>query len=125
MNKAIGYRNLIPLNKRTKEEQRRIAVMGGKKSGEIRQMRKTFREALEWYLSMAFTPDTDKDFELKRRFPTLTNRERLAISMVEAAMRDKDVRAAIYVRDTVGEMPQQKVAIEQEKPFQITIKTVE
>ena len=32
--------NLIPLNKRTKSEQREYARKGGKKSGEVRRKRK-------------------------------------------------------------------------------------
>lgn len=38
--------NLIPFNKRTEEEQRQIAVMGGRASGKSRQLKKTFRMAL-------------------------------------------------------------------------------
>ena len=36
--------NLIPLDKRTKKEQRKIAAMGGKASGEARRKKKTMRE---------------------------------------------------------------------------------
>ena len=43
-------KNLIPLNERTKEEQREIAQMGGKKSGEVRRERKKLKELLEQWV---------------------------------------------------------------------------
>ena len=122
---AKGQENLIPMSERSKEEARELGQKGGVKSGEVRKQRRTFKEALEWYLDMEFLPDSDKDFELKKRFPALTNQDRLNISMIEAATEDKDVRAAVFVRDTIGEMPTQKMSVDQEKPFEIMIKTVE
>lgn len=44
---AKGHENLVPLNKRTKEEQREIVVKGGKASGEARRKKKTMLEVLE------------------------------------------------------------------------------
>ena len=38
--------NLIPLNKRTKDAQRRIQSMGGKRCAENKRERKTIREQL-------------------------------------------------------------------------------
>ena len=124
MNKNIGYNNLVPFNRRTKEEQRRIASMGGKKSVEVRRRNKTFKEALEWYLDMTVQPSTKNEEELLKRYPTLTNRDYVAISAVEGATKDKDVRAMVFARDTVGEMPKQNISVEQEKPFEINIKTL-
>lgn len=50
MNK--GHENLIPLNKRTKAEQREITTKGGIASGKKRRQIKSFREAAEWGLAM-------------------------------------------------------------------------
>ena len=44
---AGGHENLIPQNMRTKEEQRAVATMGGKASGETRRKQKTLREHFE------------------------------------------------------------------------------
>ena len=44
--------NLIPLNRRTKGERRKIAAMGGIASGEARRARKTARQCAEIYLSL-------------------------------------------------------------------------
>ena len=43
-----GQDNLIPLNERTKEEQRQITTMGGKASGKVRQEKATFKKAIKW-----------------------------------------------------------------------------
>ena len=44
-------KNLIPFNKRTESERRKIAKQGGKKSGEVRREKKTMRETIEMLLS--------------------------------------------------------------------------
>ena len=44
--------NLIPLNRRTKGERRKIATMGGIASGEARRARKTAKKCAEIYLSL-------------------------------------------------------------------------
>ena len=44
--------NLIPLNRRTKGERRKIATMGGVASGEARRARRTARQCAEIYLSL-------------------------------------------------------------------------
>ena len=43
---AGGNDNLIPMNERTKDEQREIATAGGKASGEARRRRKTLAQVL-------------------------------------------------------------------------------
>ena len=52
-----GEENLIPLNKRAKDEQREIARMGGKARGKQRRDNRTFRETFAQLLAMA---DKDK-----------------------------------------------------------------
>ena len=47
---AKGQENLIPLNQRTKEEQREIQVAGGKASGEARREKATMKKTLEMLL---------------------------------------------------------------------------
>lgn len=42
-----GQENLIPMNERTKEEQKRIATMGGIRSGEVRREKATMKATLE------------------------------------------------------------------------------
>lgn len=45
--------NLIPLNRRTKDEQRAIQKAGGKKSGEVRRRRADVRKVAEQFLYMS------------------------------------------------------------------------
>lgn len=47
---AKGQENLIPLNERTKEEQREIARQGGIASGKSRQEKATMKKTLEMLL---------------------------------------------------------------------------
>lgn len=47
----MAQKDLIPFNQRTEEEQKRIASMGGKKSGEVRREQKTYRDMAKAMLS--------------------------------------------------------------------------
>ena len=46
-----GHENLIPLNKRTKGEQRKIQSQGGRASGESRRRKADFRKTLNMLLT--------------------------------------------------------------------------
>lgn len=48
---VANEKNLIPLNKRTKNEQRKICSNGGKKSGQKRREQKTIQDILKKYLA--------------------------------------------------------------------------
>ena len=50
--KNNGVKNLIPVNKRTKEEQKQIASKGGKASGEARRRRRDTRRAARFVLEL-------------------------------------------------------------------------
>lgn len=52
---ANGRDNLIPQNRRTKEEQREIAKMGGKASGRARKEKASMRKAAQMILDGTFT----------------------------------------------------------------------
>jgi hypothetical protein len=51
----LAKKDLIPFNQRTEEEQKKIASMGGKKSGEVRREQKTYREMAKAMLSAQIT----------------------------------------------------------------------
>ena len=53
----MAKQDLIPLNQRTKDEQKKIASMGGKKSGEVRREQKTYREMAKAMLSATITDE--------------------------------------------------------------------
>ena len=83
--------NLIPLNKRTKDEQRRIASAGGKASGRARADKKRMRDILECLM--------DKKGENGAYY-----REEICLALIQKALTG-DVRAFETIRDTLGENP--------------------
>ena len=53
----MAKKDLIPLNQRTKDEQKKICSKGGKKSGEVRREQKTYREMAKAMLSATITDE--------------------------------------------------------------------
>ena len=53
----MAQKDLIPLNQRTKEEQKKICSKGGKKSGDVRRKQKTYREMAKAMLSATITDE--------------------------------------------------------------------
>lgn len=90
MPKSDGYKNLIPVNKLSKEEARKRSSNGGKKSGKVRQERKQMKEHLLLLLSEGKV------------------QENILISMIKEASENGNVKAAEFIRDTVGEKPTEK-----------------
>lgn len=86
MPKSDGYKNLIPANKRSKDEVRIIGQKGGIKSGEVRRMRKTLKEQLLLLLS-------ENDIQ-----------ENICLSLIDKAL-EGDTKAFQIIRDTIGEKP--------------------
>lgn len=97
-------------NKRTPEEQREIARLGGIKSGEVRREKKAMKEQIELLLSLPL-----KDEKAKKQLESLgidtdniDNQMAMVISMWQRAIKG-DVQAFNTLRDTVGEKPTDKV----------------
>lgn len=110
MDKNAGHKNLIPQNMRTKDEQRRIARAGGIASGKARRERKRMRDMLLELLETPSRKGRTDDIEAFNRIRglNLTGMQRLAISMLRESFKG-NVRAAEFVRDTIGEAPAQKL----------------
>ena len=92
MPKPDGYKNLIPTNKRSKDEVRMLGQKGGIKSGEARRMRKTLKEHLLLLLS---------ENEIQ---------ENVCLALIDKAL-DGDAQAFKLIRDTIGEKPIEKVCM--------------
>lgn len=88
--------NLIPQAHKLSVEE---ASKGGKASGESRRRRKAFSEAFDMLLQKEFA---DQDGNV------LTGVEAIAAKTFQAAM-NGDLKAMQIIRDTVGEMPVQRV----------------
>jgi hypothetical protein len=89
--------NLIPTNKRSKEEARRISSNGGKKSGEVRRKRKALREEL---LALLSAGNTQKN---------------ISLALIDQAL-NGNVKAFETIRDTIGEKPVEKVVMSEVDP---------
>lgn len=97
--------NLIPLDKRTKDEQREIQTLGGIKSGEVRRARKSMREKLLLLLSL---PSEIRD--------GLDKETSGLIAMIEKWEKTGDKNTGDFIRDTIGEKPTEKTEIVGEIP---------
>ena len=61
----MSEKDLIPLNQRTKDEQKEICRRGGKRSGEVRRQQKAMKEIFET-IKDAKVKDPDLQEKLKR-----------------------------------------------------------
>ena len=66
----VGTENLIPMNERTKEEQKQIAKMGGIASGKARQEKATMKKTLEMLLDTIPNIKENKDKKTFRELST-------------------------------------------------------
>lgn len=101
-----GKDNLVPQNERTKEEQREIAIMGGKASGEARRKKKGMKEALKLLLELDVkSPKLREQMkQLGIDDDNLTNEMALMVAQLQKAMKG-DVQSANFIRDTSGQKP--------------------
>lgn len=84
-----GHENLISLADRTTEEQRKIATMGGKASGEARRRKRDMRELMKMML------------EEKPKGKEYTYSERLTESMLTIAANPRNGAAAVRAYETI------------------------
>lgn len=57
MSREDGYKNLVPMDQRSKDEARSLGQQGGIASGAARRRKRSMREAADYYLSL---PETDR-----------------------------------------------------------------
>lgn len=124
---AKGHENLIPLNKRSKEAQRKIQSMGGKACREKNRKKKTLKELTLLLLENPVVSE-DAKAKIKLLFPNvdtedLTNGMAMTANILLSAITSKDlkekVKAAEYLRDTAGQKPETSVtgSVSVEKVF--------
>lgn len=114
-NKKTGVDNLIPINERTTDEQKKIATAGGIASGVARRKKKKFKTVLNDILKVAVTNPTHlknlKALGIDTEDATL--QVVMAAAMVQQAC-NGNVKAYVAVRDTLGEVPKAKVEVDGE-----------
>lgn len=99
-----GTGNLISLTNRTKEEQREIAIKGGKASGEARRKNRNMKECLKMLLSLDVKSPKARE-QLKALGidnEEMTNEMALMVSMLNKALKG-DKGCAEFIRDTSGQ----------------------
>lgn len=99
----MAREDLIPFNQLTEEEQKKLAVKGGKASGKARAERKAFKEELKLLLEII-----NEDGE--------SNNTKVSIALMERALKG-DTKAFEVIRDTIGEKPKDEVGIINEIPI--------
>lgn len=108
---ARGHKQTLKVY--TSEEARFYGAMGGKASADARRRKKSLKELTQALLEMK--PHEKIVVKAKMLFPEiepedLTNGMALAMSMLNKAVVDGDVKAAQFVRDTAGEVPEQVIS---------------
>lgn len=112
-----GTKNLIPLNKRTKEAQKKIQSMGGQASKEAARRKKNLKELTQMLLENPVVSEEAKA-QIKLLFPNvdtedLTNGMAMTANILLSAITSTDlkekVKAAEYLRDTAGQKPETSV----------------
>lgn len=74
--------NLIPMNKRTKSEQRKIAKSGGVASGIARNNKKSMKELINTILD---SPLNDLDTIFEEPLPEKTHKAKIALGIIKTA----------------------------------------
>lgn len=100
-----GTKNLKPMNKRTKEEQRKVASMGGKASGAARRRKKSMKEAIELIMEMQASKTNVNKFK-KKGLEVETNEDAMAAAMALQAIAG-NVKAYSAIANVRGENKQQ------------------
>ena len=100
--------NLINQSMRTKEEQRKIATMGGKASGEARRRKKTLKETLITLLNA-------ENYEVDGK--KVDGYIATAFALIKKASKG-DVSAITALRDTIGEKPREELEVSVQKKLE-------
>ena len=127
-----GTDNLIPITSRSSEETREMGKKGGKKSGEVRRAKATFRESLKLMMDETAPEKIRAAFD-KNGYDVTTHREAITAAILMGAMQgnpkmvdkalellgeDYKMKARVdevKIQKKRLKMEQDKVAIEQAK----------
>lgn len=99
--------NLVPNSARTPAQRRENARKAGKASARARKRKKDLREALEILL--------DKEYTDKKTGETMQGIEVVTAALFKEAAKG-NVKAFNTLRDTIGQMPVQKVVMSEVDP---------
>lgn len=96
--------NLIPLDKRTKDEQREIASKGGKASGKSRRKRKLLKDSMNALLDLSVGNKKEYNALVKMGVPVedINNSQLIVVALFNQAKKG-DVAAIKELRNLIGE----------------------
>ena len=122
MDQKATNSNLIPFTDLTEEQRREMARTAGRASGAARARKKLMKDRLMELLALPM-----KKGRLSRNLASLeefkdanvTVEERIILAMATKAAKG-DVKAAEFIRDTIGEAPVQEMRVEQSAASQMT-----
>lgn len=91
--------NLIPINQRTKSEQRKIQRQGGLASGQVRRQRADLKRAFETLLTSRVNNEQMKDLLVGLGYDP-TNEIALALVVLQRAL-NGDIKAFSKIQDVI------------------------
>lgn len=111
--------------KMTPEQRRENGRKGGIASGEAKRAKKAMKERLEILLDMPLKSGKGVDIETIQNFAKLkgkniTVQDALMIAQIQKALKG-DTNAAVFVRDTAGQNPTQKIETDVDLDLKITV----
>lgn len=98
--------NLIPLNKRSKEEAKKIQDAGGEATKKMYAEKRKMKEILETLLSLPA-----EDIELN-----CSKKEAMLLKAIQNAEKG-DLKSIEFIRDTIAEKPKEQMQIEVDRPI--------
>ncbi|MBO5130322.1 MAG: PBSX family phage terminase large subunit [Oscillospiraceae bacterium] len=117
MSREDGYSNLVPLNQRTKDEQRTIQSDGGKASGVSRRRKRSLKETADLYLSKPVTDvEVWNGLSIDGIDPEDIDHQMAMVAGLSRRAIQGDAKAAKVIVDIIGPDDSKQ---EQEKPYEL------
>jgi len=116
----MAKEDLIPVNKRTRAEQKKITQKGGIASGKKRRENKAMRELVKIAAYSTGFKEFANNETIKKLFGEDNSDKtpmHIAIAKQIKAAMDGDLKALEFVRDMLGEKPAEKVDMSVNNPY--------
>lgn len=95
-------KNLVPINERTKSEQREIASAGGKASGKARRRKKSMKQKMQLLLSLPAADNDQAELSAMGVDPEDMDNEMVLVKALFLAAAEGDTKAFDRIQDVLG-----------------------
>lgn len=95
-------KNLVPINERTKSEQREIASAGGRASGVARRRKKSMKQKMQLLLSLPAADNDQTELATMGVDPDDMDNEMVLVKALFLAAAEGDTRAFDRIQDVLG-----------------------